>query len=525
VKLTADTRVNVRSAGHFLGRWRIRAIADQPPVIAFSATPARTEREALRIAFTAGDDYGVTGARAIIRPLSRNSRASLSVDLPLADVSAKTVAETIYRDLTAHPFAGLDVEMVLEARDGAGQIGRSKPVHVRLPERIFTNPLARALVEQRQSLALGGQDARVAKVLDALAFAPERFYANQPALYLGLRTAYWSLRAARHAEDVARVQDLLWQMANALEQGGLLDAAERLRELQQLLSQALMRNAPQSEIDALLQRYREALQHYLQALAQNGPRPNGPLPPNAKVLRPQDLEAMLKAIQQLAQTGARGKAAEMLSMLENMLENMHAGSGPGASGGMGEADKAMSGAIQGLGDVIGRQRQLLDKSFREGQGAGDPRDGGGKGLSTQQGKLREDLGRIEKGLGQQKLPGADRLGEAEREMGNAENALGAHAFDQAGQAQKNALEALKEGAGQLAQEMMKKSGPNNGNDPPNEDPLGRAEGAVGGAGSDTKLPNQSELQRARAILEELRRRAAQPGRPKQELDYIDRLLR
>ncbi len=527
VKLIADTRVNVRSAGHFLGRWRIRAIADQPPVIAFSAPPTRTERDALKIAFTAGDDYGVTGARAIIRPLSRNSHASLAVDLPLPEASAKTVTETIYSDLTAHPFAGLDVEMVLEARDGARQIGRSKPVHVRLPERIFANPLARALVEQRQALALGGQDAsgRVAKVLDALAFAPQRFYANQSSLYLGLRTAYWSLRVARHAEDVARVQDLLWQMANALEQGGLLDAAERLRELQQLLSQALARNAPQSEIDALLQRYREALQQYLQALAQNGPRSNGPLPPNAKVLRPEDIEAMLKAIQQLAQTGARGKAAEMLSMLQNMLENMHAGSGPGASGGMGHADKAMSGAIQGLGDMIGRQRQLLDKSLREGQGAGDPKDGGGKGLSAQQDRLREDLGRIEKGLGQQKLPGRDRLGEAEREMGNAENALGAQAFDQAGQAQKNALEALKEGAGQLAQELMKRSGQNNGRGEPNEDPLGRAEGAVGGAGSDTKLPNQSELQRARAILEELRKRAAQPGRPKEELDYIDRLLR
>jgi uncharacterized protein (TIGR02302 family) len=525
VKLAQDTRVIVRSAGHFLGRWRIRAIADQPPVIAFSAAPSRTERDALKIAFTAGDDYGVTGARAVIRPLSRNSRASLAVDLPLPEASAKTVTETIYRDLTAHPFAGLDVEMVLEASDGAGQIGRSQPVHVRLPERIFANPLARALVEQRQTLALGGHDARAAKALDALAFAPQRFYANQPSLYLGLRTAYWTLRVARSAEDIARVQDLLWQMANALEQGGLLDAAERLRELQQLLSQALARNAPQSEIDALLQRYREALQHYLQALAQNGPRSNGPLPANAKVLRPEDLEAMLKAIQQLAQTGARGKAAEMLSMLQNMLENLHAGSGPGDSGGAGQADKAMSDAIQGLGDMIGRQRQLLDKSLRQGQGAGDPKDGGGKGLSAQQGRLREDLGRIEKGLGQQKLPGGDRLGEAEREMGNAENALGAQAFDQAGQAQKNALEAMKEGAGQLAQELMKKSGQNNGNGQPNEDPLGRAEGAVGGAGSDTKLPNQTEMQRARAILEELRKRAAQPGRPKEELDYIDRLLR
>jgi hypothetical protein len=40
-----------------------------------------------------------------------------------------------------------------------------------------------------------------------------------------------------------------------------------------------------------------------------------------------------------------------------------------------------------------------------------------------------------------------------------------------------------------------------------------------------KIPDQSEMARARAILEELRRRAAERGRPKQELDYIDRLLK
>ncbi|HEY2446786.1 MAG TPA: TIGR02302 family protein [Rhizomicrobium sp.] len=526
-RLAADTRIEVLEAGHPLGRWRIRAIPDQPPVIAFAAPPSRTERDALKLSFTAGDDYGVVAVHARIRPLSRNSHATLSVELPLAEASAKTVTETVYRDLTAHPFAGLDVEIVLEAKDGAGQVGRSAPMHMRLPERVFVNPLARALVEQRQTLALEGQDARMraTRALDALAIAPERFYAGAPAVYLGLRTAYWSLRAARHAEDIARVQDLLWQMAMALEQGGLSDAAERLRQLQQLLSQALARDAPQSEIDALLQRYREALQHYLQALAQKGERANGPLPPNAKVMKSEDLDAMLKAIQQLAQTGARGKAAEMLALLQNMLENMHVGTGSGGSGGGGaQSDKALSGAIQGLGDVIGRQRQLLDKSLREGQGAGDPRDGGGRGLANQQGKLREDLGRLEKGLNGQKLPGQDSLGEAEREMGNAQNALGSQSFDEAGQAQKNALEALKEGAGRLAQELAKQNG-QSGSGRQDEDPLGRAAGAMGGAGSDTRLPNQTEMQRARAILQELRRRASQPGRPKEELDYIDRLLR
>ncbi len=519
-KISSDVRARVRTDGNVLTQWRIRAIPDQTPAIAFAAPPSRTERDAVKLSYTAGDDYGVVSARAVIRPLTGKTHASLAIELPLPEASAKTVSETLYRDLTAHPFAGLDVEITLEARDGAGQIGRSRPAHMRLPQRIFTSPLARALIEQRQALAVEGRPARarVAVVLDALAIDPAKFYAHQAGIYLALRAAFWSLEKARGENDLVHVQDLLWQIATALEQGGLLDAAQQLRALQELLSQALSRGAPQSEIEALMQRYRQALERYLQALAQNGTHARGPLPPNAKVIRPEDLEAMLKAIQQLAQTGARAKAQELLSMLQNLLENMHAG---GAGGGQG--DKQAGEAMKALGDIIGRQRQLLDKSLREGQGAGDPKDGGGKGLAGQQGHLREDLDRILKGLGNRKLSGSDKFGDAGREMGNAEDALGQQSFDRAGAAQKDALQDLEQGAGQLANQMMKQSGEKDGQE--GQDPFGRREGANGRNGGDTRLPSASELARARQILEELRRRAAQPGRPKQELDYIDRLLR
>jgi len=517
-KISSDAQVHVRNDGGVVAQWRIRAIPDQLPIIAFAAPPTRTERDALKLSYTAGDDYGVVSARAVIKPLARNTHASLSIELPLAEASAKTVSQTLYRDLTAHPFAGLEIEITLEAKDGAGQIGRSKPVRMHLPARVFTNPLARALIEQRQALAVAEPHARnrVAEVLDALTIDPQRFYVHQTGIYLALRTAYWSLMKARSADEVARVQDLLWQVATALEQGGLLDAAQQLRALQQLLSQALARGAPESEIEQLMQRYRQALQRYLQTLARNGTGAKGPLPPNARVLRPQDLEAMLRAIQQLAQTGARAKAQELLSMLQNMLENMHAG-----GAGTGQADKAAGEAMKALGDIIGRQRKLLDKSLREGQGAGDPGDGGAKGLAGLQGRLREDLDRVLKGLGNRKLPGGEKFGDAGREMGNAQDALGQQSFDRAGGAQKNALQDLEQGAGQLAQQMMKQNGENQ----QGQDPLGRSEGANGRTGGDTKLPTASELARARQILEELRRRAAEPGRPKEELDYIDRLLR
>ena len=517
-RISGDAQARIVTESGLVTQWRFRAIPDQPPVIAFAAPPTRTERDALKLSYTAGDDYGVVSARAVIRPIARDTHVSVAVDLPLPAAAAKTVSDVLYRDLTAHPFAGLDVEINLEARDGAGQIGRSKSLRMRLPARIFANPLARALIEQRQALAVAEPHARdrVETVLDALSIDPARFYAHQTGIYLALRTAYWSLKKARNEDDIVHVQDLLWQMATALEQGGLLNAAQELRALQELLSQALGRGAPQSEIDQLMQRYRQSLRHYLQALAQNGARAKGPLPPNAKVIRPGDLEAMLKAIQQLAQTGARAKAQELLSMLQSLLENMHSG---GAESGQG--NKAAGEAMKALGNIIGRQRKLLDKSLREGQGAGDPKDGGGKGLAGQQGRLREDLDRIRKELGNHKLSGNDKFGDAGREMGHAQDALGQQSFDRAGGAQKNALQDLEQGAGQLAQQMIRQTGENQ----EGQDPFGRSEGANGRGGGDTKLPNASQLARARQILEELRRRAAQPGRPKEELDYIDRLLR
>jgi uncharacterized protein (TIGR02302 family) len=525
VRLTGDSSLRAVADGKLLARLRIRTITDNPPVIAFARPPSKTERGALKIDFTAADDYGVVSARAIIRPVAKNSKAVLSIDLPLSAASAKTLSQTVYRDLTGEPLAGVDVEIVLEAKDGAGQTGVSKPVRMHLPARVFTNPLSRALIEQRQTLALGAPHAKESAelALDAVTIAPERFFTDQSSAYLAIRSAYWGLKTARRNEDVERVEQILWNTAVALEQGGLLAAADELRRLQQMISQALEQGAPQDVIDALLDRYRQALQRYLQALAQNAPQPNNAPSQNAKTISPQDLDALLKAIQQMAQTGSRGAAAEALAMLQNLLENLKVtGSGSGSGGS--SIDKALSDAIQGLGDLIGRQRELLDKSYRQGQGAGDPKDGGGKGLAESQGRLKGDVEKILKGLGS-KAPHA--LGDAERHMGSAQDRLGANDFDNAGQAEKDALEALRESADSLARALLQQGGQNGAAGEANQqDPLGRGEGSSGfGSGNGVKIPDRDTLARARSILQELRRRAAERGRPKEELDYYDRLLK
>ena len=58
------------------------------------------------------------------------------------------------------------------------------------------------------------------------------------------------------------------------------------------------------------------------------------------------------------------------------------------------------------------------------------------------------------------------------------------------------------------------------------DPLGRPlRGRDYGDDTTVKVPGEIDVQRARRILEELRRRFGETFRPQLELDYLERLLR
>lgn len=512
--LASPVHLRVRAGGRMIGNWKVAIIADKKPTIAFAAPPTATNRQALQLSYKASDDYGVVAARAIIRPHGRKG-APIVIDLQLPGRSAKSVSETVYHDLTEHPYAGLNVDITLVATDAAGQTGTSNTVRFRLPERIFTDPLARALIEQRQTLASMGVAARshVLATLAALSIAPDKFYAGQDGTYLALRAAYWGLKYASRREDFERIEDLLWQTAIGLEQSGILKMAEQLRQMQQQISQMMAQGAPQSEIDAMLQRYNTLMQRYLRALAQNPPQNTAPPDANAKVLGEQDLAALLKAIQELSQSGDRLKAMQLLAFLQGLVENMQVANASGSGG-----NAANNEALRNLGELMGKQRMLLDKTFRQGQGTGDPKDGGPKGLARQQGQLRDELGTILKGDG--KAPGARNLEEAGKIMGDAQQALDLGDLGRAGTLQKDALDALRKGANALAG-TRQGMGSQNG-----QDPFGRTVGNSGaGPGGNLKIPDASVMQRARDILKELRKRAGELGRPKEELDYIDRLLR
>ncbi len=558
--IEADAELTVMAAGRALGSWTFDVRQDQKPVIGFTDDVTTTKQLAIKIPYVVLDDYGVVSAWAVFTlaaaPLeptpappppaaASDAVAALRLELPLPQLRTKSARETLFKDLTAHPWAGLEVQLHLEAEDEAGQIGRSEIVTLTLPERIFTHPLARAVIEQRKFLAMHPDDsARVRRFLDAFSRAPENYFRDL-SVYLGLRAAYWRL-AQTDPESRARASQILWDLAVSLEDGGLLLAARRLRELQQQLSDAIADGKPQDEIDRLMQALREALDNYLQALIAQGLQDlqNGQMPPGAQnglATSAEDWQQMLDAIEQMLRDGNMEGARQLLSQLMTMLENLQVTLG---GQGMGPGESAMNEALGKLGDMIGRQRGLLDETFRQAQPGAPETEQGAEGqppenrtrspgeLADEQNALEQELSELLQGLRDQgvEVPGA--LDRAGRTMDRSAEALENGDLPGAVERQKDVIDQLRQGAQSMAQTLLDQMAARAGLDgeslePNGEfDPLGRPSSAAGPEfGDSVQIPEQRDLQRARTILRELRRRASERGRPTLELDYLERLLK
>jgi len=572
--ITATGSATLRGAGDDL-TWAFNVIPDKPPTIELTKDPEQQRRGSLLLSYRLEDDYGVTEAQATF---ARKSDADADGESPhplfgppdfaLILPQARTragVAQTI-KDLTDHPWAGAEVEMTLVARDEGGNVGKSEPFAFRLPERVFTKPLARALVEQRRNLALDA-NARplVLTALDALALAPEKF-TPEAGIYLGLRSVYWSLVRAKTDDDLRDVAARLWSMAVQLEDGDITDAQANLRNAEEALRQALERGASDEELKALMDQLRAAMDRFMQAMAEqlkNSQQLARPLGPNQRLLSQRDLQSMLDRLENLAKNGARDAAKQLLQQLQQMMENLQMAS-PDMNGD--DGDDMMS-ALDELGDMIRQQQDLRDRTFRQGQ---DQRQQGQQSRPGQQGQpgqqqgnmgelrqgqqaLRDRLNKLmdelknfgfgqnqqgQQGQGQPGQEQLDQFGRAGDAMDQAQGDLGQGNADSAVDSQGRALDALRKGAQSLAQSMQQQQmgqGPGQtgragrlgqSRADQDTDPLGRPlRGRDYGDDSTVRVPGEIDVQRARRIIEELRKRFGDMGRPQEELDYIERLLK
>ncbi len=183
--------------------------------------------------------------------------------------------------------------------------------------------------------------------------------------------------------------------------------------------------------------------------------------------------------------------------------------------------------------------------------------------------LRRALGELLQQFGDLTGQVPPSLGEADQAMRDSATRLNQGDDVEAGQSQQRAIAALQKGGREMGQTMAQQFGrqPGQGSgtgegedgeedgagdamgmmmpdgqrgdgrgsaslpgsperaDPGGRDPLGRAAQGQSTDNADVAVPEERERQRTQAIQEELRRRGAEQQRPRQELDYIDRLLK
>ena len=578
----------------------IETIPDTVPEVRRIGALEANARGTFNLTYRAKDDYGIASAEGIVEPLA-NARAlvpppRIALALP-ADATGEQDTKTLV-DLTDNPWSGARVRLTLVVKDEAGQEGRTQAAEVTLPARVFAQPLARALAEERRRLITAPDESRgrVQTALDALLIAPDRF-TPQPSVFLGLKTASRRLRVAHNDEALMEVADLLWQMALKIEDGDLTDAEKSLRAAQDNLKQAIERNAPDEEIKKLTEDLKKALDTFMKGMAERQRKDGKPQAekappnPNAKTVTPDDLNKMLNDMAEAMKRGDTAEAQRLLDQLREILENLQTaepGGKPDPNG------REMSKQADEL-DALSREQQALrDETYKEGQDKrGQPRQGSrgqnpqrgqpgqpgqkgppgqpGQGQQGEQGQgqqgqgqqgqgqkgekgegqgggqrqqaLRERLQDLQRRMKELGMQGEEGLSEAEEAMREAEGALGQGKDGDAVDAQGRALEGLKRGAEGMQkqmQEMAEAEGEGEGKGESGEqpgqqgqagsredDPLGRPTKGRDMTSGNARVPtaDESAVQRTRRIMEELRRKLGDPSRPREELDYFERLLR
>jgi uncharacterized protein (TIGR02302 family) len=603
--------------------WVFVITPDLPPKIALTKDPEPNQRGAMKLTYKVEDDYGVVGAEAkfaklpeaagdektawartdVLKgprpPLERAPKYALRLPMTSPQAGSKPGEAMTYLELGAHPWAGLKVRMTLEAKDAAGQIGKSEPRDITLPARRFTKPLARALVEQRRKLVADPRyRGQVVKAMQALMIEPDGFI-EQPQVYLGMTTATRRLERDRTRAALQSVIAQLWHVALRIEDGNLSDAEKRLKDAQDKLSKALDDGASEEEIEKLMKELRQAMNDYVEQLAkQNEGQPDQNADGQDKdeqQLGQNDLEKMMRDMEKAAKNGSREQAQQMLSEMRDLMDRLQAQKNGEKQQGDKENARQMQKKLDELGEAISEQQKLMDDTFNamkmEGQknqpgsqqgqkdggkakpgkpgdkgegkdgksagknkgqkgqkgekgagesegeqGAGEQGESAeageqgmkqGSGLGERQKKLAEKLDKLKKEMKQMGAGGKKELDAANEAMNDAEQSIKDQALDDATQQQADALDKMRQGAQQMQQEMSKNGKSRygeNGETP--RDPLGRPQKSQGpDDGTSVKVPGEIDVQRAREILEELRKRSAEQTRPPVELDYLERLLK
>lgn len=491
-------RLRLTRDGRQIAAWTVTVQADAPPRVVFTEPPARAQRGlTIRLPWRAEDDWGVAALQAELRLVARPDAEPHRLDIPLPGNNPRTAQGAAQPDLSAHPWAGLEVTARLTARDGAGQEGQSDSVTLALPERSFNHPVAQAVIALRKALSVDPAAREPAwRALDRIAAAPEAFE-HDVGTFLALRSARHRLQRDRRPAAVDEVQAILWEVAIALEEGRADRTARALAAAREALREALdeaqrsQDTTPEqrAELERRIQELREAVRRHLEALAERLQQQNAeamPFDPRNRLMDRRELDRRTERMRDAAREGRTEDAQRELAELEEMLRALE--EGRVASPEQRQRQERQQRGRQQMGavqDMVRRQGEMLDRGQQRAEEA-ERRNGAER--RQQQRPFQQPFQRPEpqpqpppqgqvqaspdaaadarrqralrRALGELMQQFGDLTGEVPESLGRADQAM-REAGENLGQgrdardAQGRAMRALMEGGRQMAQQMQR----------------------------------------------------------------------
>jgi hypothetical protein len=252
--LTDEISWQVREGTRKIGEWPIFMTEDRAPTIKKADfQQIMTGAGLFSLTLDLRDDYGLDEVSVSVTAPGASNK-TLSDRTKLAISGVKTFSGRIYVSLGTSDFAGKPVDLIIEVKDQAGQKQTKIIAGITLPEREFSNPLSRQIMEIRTAIkAHPDQRKQQARRLMALGLTPDD--GQTPAIYyMALRTAYWRLTKPLESDDIPNARRILWDLANRMNGGDRGQFSDDMLDLLAALKLSLYQKHDMANIKYQLQK-------------------------------------------------------------------------------------------------------------------------------------------------------------------------------------------------------------------------------------------------------------------------------
>ncbi|MCF8474668.1 MAG: DUF4175 domain-containing protein [Emcibacter sp.] len=207
----------IKEGSRIVGQWPMAVLEDDTPNIERADYELiQTDEGFFGLSLSLSDDYGLKEVTVSLSPVGKGADI-ISDQKKLAISDLKEFSDDVYVNMASSDLAGLRGDVMLDVMDYAGQKRRTIIPNISLPERYFSNPLARKIIHIRKSLIDPSEHIdSLARELMALGLT-ESSDLMPITYYVALRSAYWRLTKPKDDNDFKSARDILWNLANDLE--------------------------------------------------------------------------------------------------------------------------------------------------------------------------------------------------------------------------------------------------------------------------------------------------------------------